>query len=433
MSLVKKPVMTEKNLSAHRRNAQQSRGTTTPEGKERGRAANLRHGVYSQIQDEALVALGEDPAQLSALVDGAHERWQPANHFQGWIVERLARLQWRIQRADRMQESLAAERVERVLKPLRAAAQEIRRRYAPQADFLDLRRHDVARPDFYAQPGYFRDFAEAFEGISTKSLTEIHRLLHRLRKPRQFPPGAEPVPPEATSDEDWHDQLEEMEAVKFPIPHPKIRVAEGAEREALRQELLQVVITERKVAEMATEELLEENENSLSPFERDRLASSVDGQSDLLRRQEESCFRQFWRMGSFLMKIQDRGGRAESEVHGQESEVRSPKSEVQAQETELDALESEARSQIFTAIHENEGASGDVDENTGSEIGEGMTDCRTSLSSDRLAASPLPRHGAEEGVETAEMGSEDRLPAAEGSSHAEEGAKKAELDLPAAA
>jgi hypothetical protein len=155
MSLVKKPVMTEKNLSAHRRNALQSGGATTPEGKERGRAANLRHGAYSQIRDEALVALGEDPAQLAALVDGAHDQWPPANPFQGWIVERLARLQWRIQRAERMQESLAVQRIERVLKPQRKVAQEIRRRHALQADFLSLLRYDVARPDFYAPPGYF--------------------------------------------------------------------------------------------------------------------------------------------------------------------------------------------------------------------------------------------------------------------------------------
>jgi hypothetical protein len=66
-----------------------------------------------------------------------------------------------------------------------------------------------------------------------------------------------------------------------------------------------------------------------------------------------------------------------------------------------------------------------------------MTDCHTSLSGDSPAASPLPHHAsperAEGNVEMAKMGSEDRLPAAEGSSHAEEVVKKAELDLPAAA
>jgi hypothetical protein len=54
-----------------------------------------------------------------------------------------------------MQESLAVQRIERVLKPQRKVAQEIRRRHALQADFLSLLRYDVARPDFYAPPGYF--------------------------------------------------------------------------------------------------------------------------------------------------------------------------------------------------------------------------------------------------------------------------------------
>jgi hypothetical protein len=38
------PEMTEKNLAAHQQNARQSRGAATPQGKERARAANLRHG-----------------------------------------------------------------------------------------------------------------------------------------------------------------------------------------------------------------------------------------------------------------------------------------------------------------------------------------------------------------------------------------------------
>jgi hypothetical protein len=114
MTLVKKSAMTEKNLSAHRRNARQSRGAATPEGKERARAANLRHGYYSQINDQALTALGEDPQALAALIAGANEQWRPANPHQAWITERLARLQWKIDRADRMQENAMARAVQRV-------------------------------------------------------------------------------------------------------------------------------------------------------------------------------------------------------------------------------------------------------------------------------------------------------------------------------
>ena len=64
--------MTETNRAAHRRNGQKSRGATTPAGKERIRAANLIHGYYSAIRDEALVPLGESPAQLAELIAAAH-------------------------------------------------------------------------------------------------------------------------------------------------------------------------------------------------------------------------------------------------------------------------------------------------------------------------------------------------------------------------
>ena len=43
MALIEQ-TMTERNLAAHRANARQSHGAATPEGKERARAANLRHG-----------------------------------------------------------------------------------------------------------------------------------------------------------------------------------------------------------------------------------------------------------------------------------------------------------------------------------------------------------------------------------------------------
>ena len=56
MSLVKKPDLTQRRLAAIRSNGRLSRGPATQEGMERMRAANLRHGFYSQAQGEALRA-----------------------------------------------------------------------------------------------------------------------------------------------------------------------------------------------------------------------------------------------------------------------------------------------------------------------------------------------------------------------------------------
>jgi hypothetical protein len=64
MSLVRKRALNPQRLAAIQSNGRLSRGPATPEGVERIRAANLRHGFYSQAQGEALRALGEDPAEF---------------------------------------------------------------------------------------------------------------------------------------------------------------------------------------------------------------------------------------------------------------------------------------------------------------------------------------------------------------------------------
>jgi hypothetical protein len=57
MSLTRKPEMTPEKIAANQ-NAHLSRGPATPEGMERLRDANTRHGFYSQAEGEALRALG---------------------------------------------------------------------------------------------------------------------------------------------------------------------------------------------------------------------------------------------------------------------------------------------------------------------------------------------------------------------------------------
>ena len=89
MALIKKHEMTEKHLAANRRNQKLCNAAVTAEGRERIRAAHLRHGFYSQAEEAALRALGEDPAQYQELLEQLWEEWQPVGAMQEELGIRL--------------------------------------------------------------------------------------------------------------------------------------------------------------------------------------------------------------------------------------------------------------------------------------------------------------------------------------------------------
>lgn len=341
MSLVPQPEMTEKNLEAHRANGRKSRGAATAAGKERARAANLRHGFYSQIRDEALEALGEDPAALAALIEGAYEQWRPANSHQAALVEKLARLQWRMDRAERRQESLAALHIRRVEEKRRQRAGPMRERYLGMVNFLSCVQHDAARPDFYASPGYIHKFTKAFADGMDAQRELFLELLHRLGEPQTPVAAPGPLPGEATADLSWAETLrilEEMGEEDFPLPHPEIPVAEGEERAEIREELRAMAASEEATTEAAWAPYFDKNWRTFTTAERDVLLADpeLNAPTQLARREESTCFREFWRLGTILTKMQDRAEVGPNGVRP-ESEVRSPqhpKSEVRGSESE---------------------------------------------------------------------------------------------------
>ena len=111
MSLVKKPTMTEKKIAANRRNGGLSQGPVTAEGKERIGAAQLRHGFYAQAQEAALRSSGRGPGRTSRnCSQGLCEEFTPAGTLQEKLVNRLARVLWLMERADRSLEGDALRR-----------------------------------------------------------------------------------------------------------------------------------------------------------------------------------------------------------------------------------------------------------------------------------------------------------------------------------
>jgi hypothetical protein len=98
MSLMKRRTMSEKQKAAARENVRRSQGPATRAGRGQIRAANLRHGLFSQTQEIALPALGEDAEQFEILRQGCYLSWPGADAAQG---QSLAAAMWRLERIDR--------------------------------------------------------------------------------------------------------------------------------------------------------------------------------------------------------------------------------------------------------------------------------------------------------------------------------------------
>ena len=77
MSLVKSPELTPEKLAANQANGRQSQGPATPEGVERMRAANTRHGYYSKAPGAEMHLLGEDKKEFEQFCEYVMQAWEP--------------------------------------------------------------------------------------------------------------------------------------------------------------------------------------------------------------------------------------------------------------------------------------------------------------------------------------------------------------------
>jgi hypothetical protein len=242
-------------------------------------------------------------------------------------------------------------------------------------DALETLQEALASPNYHTRRGFFGLLATAYGGEWTEAQEEIFVLLHRLRKPpgkqagtrgtglevalRAAGEGSQPdeQPSETAGENPWEASDAELDEIyeqgdwaDEPIPRPDIPVATGAARAALRLELQELVKSEYEAARAAYLPEIAKYEQPLSRYARDQLLVPSGRHARLMQRQEESCFRQIWRLGNFLSKLQ-----AQSEL--QEQAQRQTQAELQDQ-AELKA-QSEPR-----ARRKNAGESGDLDENT---------------------------------------------------------------------
>jgi hypothetical protein len=93
---------------ASRKNGAKSRGPRTPEGKARSAQNAMKHGLRAQ---KHVVLPEEDAAAFAALEAALAEELAPQGVLQSILVGRIARAAWRLERAERIEVDLFAERL----------------------------------------------------------------------------------------------------------------------------------------------------------------------------------------------------------------------------------------------------------------------------------------------------------------------------------
>jgi hypothetical protein len=193
MSLVKKPKMTEKKIAANRRNQSLSHGPVTAEGKARIGAARLRHGFYAKSREVALPCLGEDPAHYEELLQGLYEEFRPVGTLQKELVNRMARVLWLMERADRSQEGHALRRAQEVNSGRQDRLHAQMMRLKMTADRLRLLVQSVAREHYVTTPADLEKMKNLHHEEVLKEMGEIAlALFYQLQAPGTGEDGPDP-------------------------------------------------------------------------------------------------------------------------------------------------------------------------------------------------------------------------------------------------
>ena len=196
MSLRKKATMTEEKLFANRFNGKRSEGPATPEGRERIREANTRHGFYSAAEAVALACLGEDSDELERLRPDLHGDLQPPSGLQQELVEHLVDVVWRWKRAGRMQEGFALRQAKEVnlTREDRVHAHMMRLKMTEES--LRLLAESVAREYYITTPADLEKMKRLHQEGVVKEMGEIAlALFYRLEKPPEKDEEGLPLDP----------------------------------------------------------------------------------------------------------------------------------------------------------------------------------------------------------------------------------------------
>jgi len=329
MSLIKKPAMTEKKVAANRRNQSLCNGPLVDERRGRIRAALRRFGFDAQAEETAMRALGEEPAHFQELLEGLWEEYNPVAASQEGVVVRLARAMWLMNRADRMQEGYAVRQAQDVssgrqdrvhAQMMRLKMTEDRLRRLAQAvaqEHYVTSREDLEAMKNVHQEGVVKEMSEIavalFYELQAPGTGEdgedpeekTRRVMNKIRG--IF--GLSPLPlPEAAEAEDGSQPEEGPQDVVPPEEekderYPNITPAEWQARERPRQLLENILGRQVEACASQRKAIRKESVSGPSPYERAAEIAPTHPNARVMRRMQDSNFREVRRLTNLLLKI----------------------------------------------------------------------------------------------------------------------------------
>jgi hypothetical protein len=279
-SLVKSPEMTPEKLAANHANGRQSQGPATLEGAERCHDAAVRHGFYSKRSGEALRILGEDPEELDQFLKSLRATWQPSDAFQERLVERLGRAIWRLERSERVQDSMAVKQVRDMNRELDRFINKGLEAYNQKLAALEKLAEAVGDEQFVADWDALRSFYAVFgtdpepEGRGGEIMTLLYQLLDPKGKYPDAPMHAEDVP-----------------------------IATGADRTEPRELLGSLLGDEIEAVTQARQRERESRLEANAPYFRDSAIPPSGEGSGAVFRMEETSFRQIAKFTDLLLRL----------------------------------------------------------------------------------------------------------------------------------
>ncbi len=353
MSLIKKPAKSGKQIAANRKN-QKLCHPVPDERRERIRAALLRSGYNTQAEETAMRALGEVPAHFQELLEELWEEWNPTGALQEELVIALARALWLMNRAIRMQEGYAVRQAQEVNSGRADRLHARMTRLTITAESLGrlvqsvARRHyvtpreDLEKMKSLHQEGVLKDMGEIAltlfyelqapgtgpDGVDPQ--VQARNALQRMKEifgltddcapppvpsaPGYRPPQgspyaiapdflpAPPAPP-ATPEQVAPPPEEEEEEEEQDERYPSITPAQWEAREGLRQLLENILTRYVEICGEQRKALLKESVKGPSPYERAAEIAPTHPNAMLMRRIQDSYFREVRRVTILLLKL----------------------------------------------------------------------------------------------------------------------------------